>query len=95
MRLAFSFLLMYFLAGTSCALAAAPEAREVARINNCSPKKIEVFQQTLGNEGKTIYRVECNLPKSKDEETVQTADALLVQCKGSLCALLRPVEKER
>ena len=74
--------------------AATSDAREVARINNCPPKKIDVYQQTLGNEGQTIYRVECNLPKSKDENAVQTADAMLIQCKGSMCALLRPVSTE-
>ncbi|MDD5587379.1 MAG: hypothetical protein PHY92_10585 [Alphaproteobacteria bacterium] len=92
MRLALFLFLLYALFGTTEVFAAAAEAREVARINNCPPKKIEVYQQTLGNEGKTIYRVECNLPKAKDENAVQTADALLVQCNGSLCSLLRPVE---
>ncbi len=76
----------------SSAFAASPsDAREVARINNCTPKKIEVYQQTLGAGGRTIYRVECNLPKGKDEKAVQTADAMLIQCDGSLCELLRPV----
>ena len=80
--------------GATEASAATAEAREVARINNCPPKKVEVFQQTLGSEGKTIYRVECNLPKAKDENAVASADTLLVQCNGSLCALIRPIGQD-
>ena len=34
-----------------------PEAKEVARINNCAPKKIEVYKNTLGSSAKTIYQV--------------------------------------
>jgi hypothetical protein len=94
MRLALLPILLYALIGATDAKAATAEAREVARINNCPPKKIEVYQQTLGNEGKTIYRVECNLPKAKEDNAIQTADALLVQCNGSLCALLRPVASD-
>jgi hypothetical protein len=94
MRLFRASLGVYFMM-VAAALAATPEAREVARINNCTPKKIEVLQQTLGIEGKTIYRVECNLPQAKNENAIKTADALLVQCEGSLCALLRPVENSK
>ncbi len=91
MRLLQASIIAYFCTGLAVTHAAVVDAREVARINNCAPKKIEVFQQTLGIEGKTIYRVECNLPKAKDEDTVKLADALLIQCTGSLCGLLRMV----
>ncbi len=56
-----------FLCGLACpAHADQSEAKEVARNNNCSPKKIDVFQQSLGDEGQTIYRVQCNVPKVAD-----------------------------
>lgn len=70
------------------------EAREVARLNNCPPKKIEVYQQSLGAEGHTVYRVTCNMPKAADE-TSKGADTLLIGCRGSLCELLRPYEAEK
>ncbi len=85
---------VYFFSGVSIGVAAPSDAREVARINNCPPKKIEVFQQTLGIEGKTVYRVECNLPKAKEENAIKTANALLIQCSGSLCGLMRPIGNE-
>lgn len=66
------------------------QAKEVARLNNCPPKKIEVYQQTLGTQGQTIYRVDCNMPKGKGEDT-PTANALLINCDESLCELLRPL----
>lgn len=92
MRVAKFLFLLYLLIGAGAAQAASSsDAREVARNYNCPPKKIEVFQQSLGREGKTVYRVECNLPKAKDENAVQTANALLVQCNGNLCTLLRSV----
>lgn len=74
--------------------ASAAQAREVARLNNCPPKKIEVFQQTLGKDGETVYRVACNLPKSKDTNeatAASTASTLLIACNGDLCTLLRAV----
>src|SRR5277367_6746784 len=70
------------------------EAREVARINNCTPTKISVFQQSLGTEGTTIYRVDCNMPKTDDPNAAKTANALLVNCKKNLCELLRPLTAE-
>jgi hypothetical protein len=69
-------------------------AREVARNNNCTPAKISVFQQSLGSEGTTIYRVDCNMPKTDDANAPKGADALLVSCKASLCELLRPLAGE-
>lgn len=76
------------------ALAAPADAREVARLNNCPPKKVEVYRQSLGAQGRTIYRVECNLPKAKDESAPKGADALLIQCDGSLCQFLRAAESK-
>ena len=70
------------------------QAREVARNNNCTPKKISVYQQSLGAEGTTIYRVDCTMPKTDDANAAKSADALLVNCKDNLCELLRPVEGE-
>ncbi len=94
MRFVVILVLLFTSMGIAESFAASSDAREVARLNNCPPKKIDVYQQTLGSEGRTIYRVECNLPKSKDDNAVQTADAVLIQCNGSLCALLRPVGTE-
>ncbi|MDP9127939.1 MAG: hypothetical protein M3N08_06750 [Pseudomonadota bacterium] len=70
------------------------EVREVARLNNCPPKKIEVFQQSLGPEGQTIYKVQCNMPKLADEKN-KGADALMIGCQDSLCELLRPYQDEK
>ncbi len=76
------------------AQAATADAREVARLNNCPPKKIEVYQQSLGAAGKTIYRVTCNLPKAADQEAAPMADAILVQCAGSLCSMMNSVKSQ-
>jgi len=92
MRLSVFMFLLYLFLGSAAARAAAPaEARELARNSNCPPKKIEVYRHTLGKEGRTVYSVECNLPKTKDESAAQTASSLLIQCEGNLCVLLRPV----
>lgn len=69
------------------------QAKEVARLNNCPPKKVEVYKQSLGQQGETLYRVECNMPKSKSEGA-PTANALLVACDESICELLRPLPPE-
>ena len=68
-----------------------PEAREVARINNCAPKKIDIYQNALGSNGKTIYQVTCTLPKTTDKESAAGPDALLISCDQSLCEVLRPI----
>ena len=60
------------------ALAGQAEAREAARMNNCTPKKIEVFQNALGSFGKTVYKVSCNLPKMAGTANTATADAVLI-----------------
>ena len=86
-----------FLLCAAAAYADQPEAREVARLNNCPPKKIEVYQQSLGSEGATIYRVECTLPKTVGASANAAAmpDALLISCDKSLCELLRPVKEDK
>lgn len=73
------------------------QAREVARMNNCPPKKIDVYQQSLGPEGKTVYRIECILPKTTGsaENAGKSIDTLLVGCDENLCDLLRPVASEK
>ncbi|MDD4615536.1 MAG: hypothetical protein PHW76_00210 [Alphaproteobacteria bacterium] len=73
------------------ALAGVPEAREVARLNNCPPKKIEVLQNYPGASGRTLYRVSCALPKAVGEQP-GGADTILIECQQSLCALKRPIE---
>ena len=70
------------------------EAREIARNNNCPPKKIDVFQQSLGTEGQTIYRVQCTVPKTADESN-KGPDELLIGCRDTLCELLRPYEEPK
>ena len=67
------------------------QAKEVARLNNCVPKKVEVFQSSLGANGKTIYRVDCNMPKGKGSDAKPGADALLIGCDESICEVIRPV----
>ncbi|MDX2028111.1 MAG: hypothetical protein SFW62_05700 [Alphaproteobacteria bacterium] len=76
------------------AFAGTAEVRDVARLNNCTPKKIEVYEQSLGSEARTIYRVTCNMPKATND-TAKGADSLLVSCRDSLCQLIRPVAEEK
>lgn len=73
------------------AVAAGAEAREIARQNNCTPKKVEIFQQKVGATMQTIYRVECILPKAVDDKAPKMATAVLIQCDGTMCELLRPL----
>jgi len=68
------------------------EARDVARLNNCAPKKVEIFQQKLGDTLQTIYRVSCIEPKVVDDKAPKSASAMLVRCDGSLCEMLRAVD---
>ncbi|MDR3423630.1 MAG: hypothetical protein P4M13_00930 [Alphaproteobacteria bacterium] len=72
-----------------------PEAREVARLNNCSPKKIEVSQNLLGSEGETVYLVTCDLPKTVSADKASGPDAVLIGCEESLCELIRPVSTDK
>jgi hypothetical protein len=82
--------LLTSLYGTDC-LAAPADAREVARMNNCSPKKIEIYQQKMGSNSSTLYRVECIAPKTVGENVTPMPTSMLVQCEGSLCKMLRPL----
>lgn len=77
------------------AYAGTSEAREVARLNNCPVKKIEVYQSQLGSMGKTVYQVTCNLPKTSGSESASGPDALLIGCDQSLCELIRPVSADK
>ncbi len=72
-----------------------PEAREVARINNCAPKKVDIYQNALGPNGKTIYQITCTLPKTTDKDAPAGPDALLVGCDQSLCELIRPITLDK
>ena len=83
--------LAFWLQSVSCVHAAGAEAREVARLNNCAPKKIEVYQQKVGGEAQTIYKVECLTPKAVDDKGPPAANAVLIQCNGGLCDMLRPL----
>ena len=83
---------------SAAAHAGQPEAREAARSANCPPKKIEVYQQSLGGSGQTVYRIECSLPKTVGETAGDVAaapTALLIGCDQSLCTVLRPVTAEK
>jgi hypothetical protein len=70
------------------------EAKEVARNNNCLPKKIDIYQQSMGTEGQTVYIVQCNVPKTTDQAAAGP-DALLIACRDSLCTLLRPYDETK
>lgn len=78
---------------SSVMAASSADAREVARLSNCQPKKVDVYNHTLGGGGTTIYRVDCNIPKTSGTEASgnKPPEALLISCVGSLCNLLRPV----
>ncbi len=80
---------------TTSAHADQPEAKEVARINNCPPKKIEVYKNTLGSAAKTIYQVTCNMPKTSDKDSKDAPDSLLISCDQTLCELMRPIVPEK
>jgi hypothetical protein len=69
-------------------------AREVARNNNCTPSKIDVYQASLGSEGSTIYQVTCTIPKMADANAPKPASSLLVSCRDNMCSLLRPMTGE-
>lgn len=88
-------ILCFSLLWASHAHAGIPEARETARLNNCTPKKIEVYQSHLGSEGKIIYQVTCNLPKTTDKDSAAGPDALLIGCNQSLCELIRPLAMDK
>lgn len=70
------------------------QAREVARNNNCTPTKIDIYQQSLGAEGRTIYKVDCTVPKVADPNAPKTDNSLLISCQDNLCEVLRPMAGE-
>ncbi len=86
------YLMAIFVIIPSPSYASASQAREVARINNCIPKKIEVYNQKIGADTQTVYKVACNMPKVSTSNSAQVANALLVRCNGSLCQMLRPIK---
>lgn len=90
-----SFLLFLALTGgfPMAVWAGQAEAREAARLNNCAPKKIEVYSQSLGADSQTLYRVDCTMPKAKGPATPNAPEALLIGCEGALCTLVRPLDK--
>ena len=95
-RLGVALLLAAFLCGGAhLARADQAEVKEIARNNNCPPKKIEVYKQSLGDEGQTIYRVQCTMPKAVGGDASQGPDELLIGCRDTLCALLRPYEEQK
>jgi len=91
MSRSFAMILVSVLLYSSSAHAGVAEARETARLNNCSPKKIEVLSNNLGQSSQTIYRVECNMPKVRADGVADAAQALLIRCDGALCDRLRAV----
>ncbi|HAX91698.1 MAG TPA: hypothetical protein DCY07_05765 [Rhodospirillaceae bacterium] len=89
------FLIPLLFWGAGTAHAAPADAREVARINNCIPKKIEVYQQGMGVDSPTTYRVECIAPKTVGENVPKMPPSMLVRCSGSLCEMLRPLTESK
>jgi len=88
-----TFIFVLLCAGS--AYAGQPEAREVARINNCPPKKIDVYQNVVGSADKVIYQVTCTLPKTTGQDATAGPDALLITCDQTICELLRPITLEK
>lgn len=93
MRLSGSIFLVMLLCAASPAMAGPAEAREVARLNNCTPKKIEIYDQRLGSNPTTLYKVGCVEPKTVGQNIPKTPSAILVQCEASLCSMLRGVQE--
>ncbi len=88
--------LFSLLAFSNPAYAGQAEARATALDNNCTPKKIEIYQQSIGAAGQTIWRVTCNLPKSVSQSKDSVApDALMISCDQSLCDVMNPVQSEK
>ena len=91
------FFLFMVLCLSGTAYAGQAEVRDVALTNNCTPKKIEVYQQSLGAAGDTVYRVQCTLPKAVGtaDGAAKPPDAILVSCTQNLCDMLRAVSMEK
>ncbi len=77
------------------AFAGQAEVRDVALANNCPPKKTEVYQQTLGQMGETVYRVECTVPKTVNADAAPPANAVLISCVQNMCSLLQTVSADK
>ncbi len=92
MKIIAIFFLLAALCTSGGAHAGQAEVRDVALGNNCAPKKIEVYQQALGADSVSIYRVQCTLPKTVGaaDSAAKPPDAILVTCRQSLCDMLRP-----
>lgn len=95
MRTGLFILVSIILLHASLAHAGTAEARETARLNNCTPKKIAIYQQSLGNNARTIYRVDCVEPKTVGENITKTPSAILVECDASICRMLRAVADQQ
>ncbi|MGE0109517.1 MAG: hypothetical protein AB7S81_07135 [Bdellovibrionales bacterium] len=74
--------------------ASQPEARAVALLYGCSPKKIEVIKTNLGPPSQTVYRAECNMPKMTGTTSANLANTLLIGCTGTLCDLIRATKNK-
>ncbi len=79
-------LLALLLAGTS--FAGQAEVRDIAKQNNCIPKKIEILRQSIGLQSDVTYKVECNIPKATDQRE-GSPTSITVQCQMSLCQIVR------
>jgi hypothetical protein len=87
---------LFLCTGTTTASAGQADARATALGENCKPKKIEIYKQSIGGSGEIIYRVTCDVPKTVGEKpSSPTPDSLLVSCVQSLCSPLRPVISEK
>ncbi len=89
MRFAGLYLLLFLIAPDALAASTA-EVRYVSIENNCPPKKIEVYNQKVGDQAEVTYRVECDNEKSVDE-TAKTASSIIIRCRYNLCSFVRPV----
>ncbi|NBX73876.1 MAG: hypothetical protein EB121_08710 [Alphaproteobacteria bacterium] len=85
--------LLIFLLLPVWAVAGLPEVRQTALDQGCTPKKIEIYSQEVGQNAQMIYQVECNVPKTVGDQT-KTTNAILIRCRLDLCNFYRPVVKE-
>lgn len=98
MKLITAILFLCAFIGSSCPVwAGQAEVRDVALANNCPPKKIEVYKQSLGADGETLYQVQCTLSKTVGtaDPGTKPADAILVSCKLNLCEMTRMVTLDK
>ena len=50
------------------------QAREVARNNNCTPTKVDTYQQSLSSEGTTTYQLTCAAPETRRCQRAETGN---------------------